>query len=191
MRSNWSANSLNCAFFDRALVGFDVRKTIFPNGFHMTSWDESIHCEELYKNYQDYLSGMNLFLNDPETIPSFSLPEESVIIAFDLPCEYVNYLMTGSVSMPIPLSIELLVEGWNFLGFDIVDAITQSSALYGFDRSPVEWAMSGRKFDFSLNANGLIADCEVAVGGAIFFDQIIPEHAPFSPCGVWLKSVDK
>ncbi|MES2740073.1 MAG: hypothetical protein V4754_03875 [Pseudomonadota bacterium] len=188
MRNGWNANSLKGSLFERVIVGFDVRKNTSLNNLSMTSWNESIRYESLYENCEAKLSGMNLFSTDPIYLSSISFPKNSAIIAFDLPSPYVNFLSSGSVSIPDSLSLQDLSERWELVGFDIVDAITQTSALHGFERSASESDQVNKKLNFSLNKHGLVPDIDVAVKGAIFFELLIAEHAPFSPCGVWLKN---
>lgn len=186
IRSGWRSSALT-EKFDRILVGFDLRRRSSLNKLFMTSYDDSVRYEDLNEEHQDQLSGLNLYTSDPSMIPSMTMPLDAVIVAFDLPTNFVRYLSVGEVSNPQNLPSENIDEGWQFVGFDVVDAITQTSGLYG-----VDWPSSGlsdllMKLKLKLNENGLLDDADAALKAAIFFDGLIGEHAPFAPCGVWLK----
>lgn len=180
IRSGWRASVL-AERFERILIGFDLRKRASLTKLFMTSYDDSVRYEEINEQHQAELSGLNLYKIDPSTIPSLRMPLDARVVAFDLPTDLVAYLSAGNVSNPQPLPSIKLDEGWQFIGFDVVDAITQTSGLYG-----VDWPPSGLT-KIHLNGHGLIDDAEAAVKTSIFLDSFINEHAPFSPCGVWLK----
>jgi hypothetical protein len=172
--------------FERTIVGFDLRKNSSLNSLFMTSYDQSVRYEEINEQFQDQQSGLNLFYIDPADIPSLEVPGDARIIAFDLPTEVVTYLSNGNVSNPQPLPRVNMGKGWKFMGFDVVDARTQTSAFHGFDLA-ISLSDVMKKYSFRFNSHGLIDDEEVAVKVAKYFDELISEHAPFMPCGVWLK----
>jgi len=186
IRSGWRSSTLKNVF-ERTMVGFDLRKSSSLNNLFMTSYDDSVRYEEINEKYRTQMSGLNLFQSDPSKIPSLTTPVDARIIAFDLPTELVAYLSLGNVANPRPLPLENVDRGWEFMGFDVVDAITQTSAFYGFDRSPSNLKEIAKKAKLRFNGHGLIEDGETAVRAATFFDGLVREHAPFSPCGVWLK----
>jgi hypothetical protein len=172
--------------FERTVVGFDLRKSSALNNLFMTSYDDSVRYEEINEKFQAQQSGINLFYIDPSAIPSLTIPVDARIIAFDLPAEFVTYLSSRNVSNPQPLPIINIDNGWEFMGFDVVDAMTQTSVFHGFNLSiSLEEVME--KYSLRFNNHGLIDDMEVALRVAKFFDGLIPEHTPFVPCGVWLK----
>lgn len=176
--------------FERTVIGFDLRRPTSLDRLFLTSYDEGVRYEEVYDRCQNNLSGINLFPCDPATIPSVSPPEEARVVAFDLPRKFVEYLSVGSVSNPSPLPcVGNSLATWGFMGFDVVDAITQTSALYGVDRNVADLQGICGQFNFHLNSHGLIDSCDTALQMAAFFDDSIAEHAPFAPCGVWLKPV--
>ncbi|GHT96241.1 hypothetical protein AGMMS49545_20720 [Betaproteobacteria bacterium] len=172
--------------FERTIVGFDLRKSSSLNNLFMTSYDDSVRYEALNESFQDQQSGLNLFYIDPSAIPSLTLPVDARIIAFDLPSEFVAYLSCRNVSNPQPLPTVDINNGWAFMGFDVVDAITQTSAFHGFDLT-TSLSEIIKKCSLRFNGHGLLDDREATVRSAEFFDDLIPEHAPFMPCGVWLK----
>ena len=186
IRSGWRSSMLKKPF-ERTIVGFDLRRSSSLNRLFMTAYDDSVRYEDIYENWQDQLSGLNLFYSDPTCIPALAIPADAVVIAFDLPAEFVTYLSMGTVSSPEPLPSAGLGKDWAFIGFDVVDAITQISAFYGMDRTPSELEWIAKNLKFNFNDNGLIDKEEIALKGAKFFDQLVMEHAPFSPCGIWLK----
>lgn len=186
IKSSWQSSTLK-NFFERTIVGFDLRKNSSLNNLFMTSYDDSVRYEEINEKYQDQMTGLNLFHIDPSNIPSLMIPVDARIVAFDLPTEFVTCLSNGNVSNPQPLPLVRVNRGWEFMGFDVVDAITQTSAFYGFDRSPSDLKELSEKVRIQFNSHGLIENEETAVRAATFFDGLYWEHAPFSPCGVWLK----
>lgn len=186
IRSGWRSSTLKKAF-KRTVVGFDLRKSFSLNNLFMTAYDDSVRYEEFNEKYQNQLSGLNLFSVDPANIPLLEIPIDAAVIAFDLPTEFVAYLLNFTVSNPQPLPSVALGTDWQFMGFDVVDAITQTSAFYGFDRSPTDLEEIAKNLKFHFNGNGLIDSEEAALRVTLFFDNLVGEHAPFSPCGIWLK----
>lgn len=87
----------------------------------MTSCDERARYEAVYDLHASQLSGLNLFTVDPLQIPSFLLPENARIIAFDLPTPYIKATAEGNVSVPPMLTWFDDLASWNFLGFDVVE----------------------------------------------------------------------
>ncbi len=170
----------------RILVGFDIRKSSSLSNLFMTSYDDIVRYEGIYEKFQDYQSGLNLFFVDPLSIPSLQIPQGSLIIAFDLPTDLVVRLSNGNVSNPQPLPKANIQNGWDFVGFDVVDPMTQTSVFHEFDLSfPIEILL--KKYSITFNRHRLLYDIESAQTMVDVFDTLIPEHAPFSPCGIWLK----
>lgn len=170
----------------RIVVGFDIRKRSSLNNLFMTSYDEDVRYEYIYYELHNYLNGLNLFFVDPSTIQPLDMPEGAQIVAFDLPDDVVKYLQNGNVSTPYPLPNSDVQDGWNFAGFDVVDPITQTSAFHGFTPEiSVEQLCGGE--ELSLNRYGLVETFLSAMKIASCCSEHIPEHAPFSPCGIWLK----
>lgn len=186
-RIGWRSQVLK-KHFDRTVVGFDLRKGDSLNSLFMTSYDASVRYEELNEQHQNALTGLNLFHIDPSKIPFLTIPTNGRVIAFDLPTEFVIYLSNGNVSNPQPLPLAWSDKDWQFMGFDIVDAITQTSALHGFDWPISDLRKVAEKLRLQFNSHGLIIDENAAIKVAKFFDDLFEEHAPFAPCGIWLKS---
>ena len=171
---------------ERTVIGFDIRKSSSLKNLFMTSYDNDVRYENIYENSREYRSGINLFFVDPSSISSLEFPLGARIIAFDLPTDLVVRLLRGNVSRPQPLPEIDMREGWDFVGFDVVDPMTQTSAIYGFSlRFSKENLIEDNHL--ILNSYGLIEDIRSAEKMAQLFDDLIPEHAPFSACGVWLK----
>jgi hypothetical protein len=168
----------------RTVVGYDLRRPESLPGVHMTSYDERARYETIYDLYESQLSGLNLFTGDPSEIPSFLLPERARVIAFDLPTLYVEAMAKGNVSVPPMLPWFAELDIWKFLGFDIVDTQTQSSALYLYLSKN---AYAGAGDIISTNEHNLAGNIELAEKCSKKFDTKYPEHAPWVPCGVWLK----
>lgn len=170
----------------RTVVGFDIRRGSSLNNLFMTSYDEDTRYEYMYEELHNYQNGLNLFFVDPSDLESLEIPADARIIAFDLPADVVQCLLEGNVSNPQPLPKTDLRNGWDFVGFDVVDPITQTSAFHGFTPPiPVERLIEDDVISF--NNYGLLEDFESALKIANCCSEYIPEHAPFSPCGIWLK----
>lgn len=152
----------------------------------MTSYDEDARYEDMYEELQNYQNGLNLFFVDPSEIKPYEIPADVRIIAFDLPSDVVQCLLEGNVSNPQPLPKTDLQNGWDFVGFDVVDPITQTSAFHGFT-PPIPVERLTEHGEISFNSYGLVKDFESALKIAKCCSECIPEHAPFSPCGIWLK----
>ena len=171
----------------RTLVGFDIRKSSSSNNLFMTSYDDIVRYEDIYERFQDYQTGLNLFFVDPLSIPTLQIPQGAIIVAFDLPTDLVVQLSNGNVSNPQPLPKVNIQNGWEFAGFDVVDPMTQTSAFHGFDLTfTLEQLI--KKYSIVFNGHRLLYDMESAQKVADIFDALIPEHAPFSSCGIWLRS---
>jgi len=170
----------------RVVVGFDIRKSSSLNNVFMTSYDEDVRYEDIYDELRDYLNGLNLFFTEPSTIEMFDMPFDAQIVAFDFPDDVVQCLLHGNVSTPYPLPETDVQKGWEFAGFDVVDPITQTSAFHGFT-PPIPLEELCGDYAVSFNGFGLVDDFENAVKISSCCSQHIPEHAPFSPCGIWLK----
>ncbi len=170
---------------ERTVIGFDIRKSSSLKNLFMTSYDNDVRYENIYENSREYRSGINLFFVDPSSISSLEFPLGARIIAFDLPTDLVVRLLRGNVSRPQPLPEIDMREGWDFVGFDVVDPMTQTSAIYGFSlRFSKENLIEDNHL--ILNSYGLIEDIRSAEKMAQLFDDLIPEHAPHSPlvvCG--------
>lgn len=174
--------------YKRTVVGFDIRKEASLNNLFMTSYDENIRYEYIYEDLNNFQNGLNLFFVDPSSLNTLDIPAEARIIAFDLPTDVVQCLLEGNVSNPRPLPITDLQNKWDFVGFDVVDPVTQTSAFHGFTL-PIPIELLSEEDVISLNNYGLLEDFEIAKKIAKCCSDNIPEHAPFSPCGIWLKPI--
>jgi hypothetical protein len=171
----------------RKIIGFDLRRESSLDRLYLTSYDDAVRYENINEKYQDHLSGINLFFTDPTDIYSLILPGDARVVAFDLPVQRVVELINGNVSNPEPIPTLNVDIGWDFVGFDVVDALTQTSAFHGFDITTAHLHEVMEKNSIRFNSHGLIDDEDAVVAATDFFDNLIPEHAPFSSCGVWLK----
>jgi hypothetical protein len=153
----------------------------------MTSFNEKVRYEEISDRFSSFQSGMNLYSYNPREIPVFTMPADAMVVAFDLPEDVVGHLLDGNVSNPSPLPQVNIAVGWQFLGFDIVDPVTQTSALYGFDLATELIDDLLRKQGADRNKYGLIELASTSFALGKYFDQAFPEHSPFSPCGIWLQ----
>lgn len=185
-KSGWQSSMLHSPF-ERALIGFDLRKAESVAQLFLTSYDEDVRFEDLMETSGRFLSAINLFQTDPTDIPSIKLPPNARIVAFDLPVEYLIHQARGNVSNCPKIDMGVLLDDWKFIGFDIVDPMTQSSALSPVEMSSSDLTNEISQNGFSRNGYGVVGDQDAALRAAVFFDSLIPEHAPFVPCGIWLK----
>lgn len=184
MATEWHASSLQNNFA-RRIVGFDLRRGASLSRLFMASYDESARYEEFNERHKGQTNGMNLFYADPSDHLK-GIPSDAWIVAFDLPDGLVLRLLNGNVSSPYPLPPESLGNEWKFAGFDVIDPITQTSFLNGFDDIDGYGLIVSGKIE--LNAYSLIDDDIAAIRISTDADRLIPEHSPFAPCGIWLKS---
>jgi hypothetical protein len=187
IKLNWSANLL-LRNYTKCLVGFDLRRKSTLSKVFLTSDDEIACYEEMWEKYDDIRYSLNLFSSLPHKIRGLIIPEDAAILAFDLPLSLAEEINNKNFSA-LTLSIELVSEklNWKCLGYDVADAIRQYSAFYGFDWEQEEFDGILKSESIELNEYGIISDQQSAINAAIFFDKLIPEHAPFAPCGVWLE----
>ena len=185
---SWSANLLKKEYH-RRIIGFDLRKNfmVLPDRIRATIdsqiWPQFEQIDELI--FQ--CNGFNLFDQLNDGIKNMSLKKEALLVAFDMPLDLVNLL--SSTFGLIPQMVEIVKDDndWHIVGFDVVDFRTQCSAIYSFDQSRLEKEEVIRKFSFQLNSYGLVQNELDAIDVACAFDKTVPDHSPFSPCGVWVK----
>jgi hypothetical protein len=180
-RASWKSSKLE-GEFSRRIIGFDIRRN--AENLFMTSYDENARHEDINNQYFDKMSAMNIFNCNPNNFPGIIIPDEARILAFDMPSEFVEILCAGKLSNPGVLPQIDISIGWNFLGFDVVDPFTQTSAIHGFDGF---WLKFNCDKNYKINKNGLISNDEDSVKICTDFDILIKEHAPFVPCGIWIN----
>lgn len=64
----------------------------------------------------------------------------------------------------------------------------QLSGLHGFEFSPTELAKLEGAAEGAMTTFGLLANLRSGEASALQLDSLVPEHAPFCPCGVWLAT---
>ena len=183
--SRWSAGSLVAGYM-RSITGFDLRVWSQTEGTIPATIDNQVWPRQTAEELMLEENGFNLFDGPIEEINTLQLPENSIPVAFDLPAELVNLLASTFGIVPLPVNLLSGDQSWEFLGYDVVDARTQSSGIYSFDWSEAEFAEMRARLSLSLNVNGLLDDEALAIKAAISFDLMVEEHAPFAPCGVWV-----
>lgn len=198
--TGWSSRQLQRGF-DRTVVGFDSRARVDPLRVDSLGivvgrsiqlggerWVPSTIDSEVWSRTagEDLLketNGLNLFPST-QLVGKAAHGNDVALIAFDLPRHLVEEIAT---TFGLNQSAQFSPDEWEFLGFDIVDPRTQSSALYSFEWSRDEMIKHVSALNYSLNGFGLVSDEEQAIRFAIASDKEVPEHAPFAPCGVWRK----
>jgi hypothetical protein len=181
----WSAGSL-IAGYPRCIVGFDYRVWMQDQGTFPATIDNQMWPRQAIENSRLEENGFNLFDGPLEKIYAVQPPQDSILVAFDLPVVLVSTLASTFGMVPLPIG-QLAAKGsWKFLGYDVVDPRTQSSGFYSFDWTKTEFASMCNRLSLGLNAGGLVDDELLAIKAAVSFDLLVSEHAPFAPCGVWI-----
>ena len=198
--SAWSAASLK-ARYRRALVGFDLRvpsipvlqplKIRNPSGLEITSKTMTLD-PELWgladgATYDADRNGVNLIDQPSEDLFDGKAPLGAVLVAFDIPHSLFAELARTFGFRDLHQD-GLPHKPWKFLGFDVADIRTQSSALYSFDLTEAEQGELRKSVPFPLNEHGLLNRDSDAIAMCVKSDVVIPGHAPFAPCGVWMAA---
>ncbi len=173
--------------YPRYIVGFDFRMGKQDRDTFPATIDNQIWPRHMVDHASLDENGFNLFDGPLEKITAVQPRIDSVLVAFDLPEIFVDALAATFGIVPLPVNLLSASRAWIFLGFDVVDARTQSSGIYSFDWTEEEFACIIKKLSLQLNKNGLVDNEVNAINAAIFFDLIVKEHAPFAPCGVWVN----
>jgi len=192
IRQEWVRSTPLCVN-DRVIVGFDIRKQNSLDRIFMTSYDESVRYEDFNEEHFNDTSAINLFNVDPSEMKSLSTPDNARVISFDLPTPFAEFLIEIGISSPHEMLVPItsLTGKWIFCGFDIVDAFTQTSGFHGFNLADGELEYIIKSVDTCFNRYGLIDDFKMALNICGIFDDIISEHYPFMPCGIWLKPTNE
>lgn len=197
---SWNVHQLQ-QNYSRKVIGFDLRDISidFESFQHKdvvaidlanelpATIDNQVWAEYGNKHEIDaQCNGFNLLDQIDAEVEELAAQKLSLLVAFDIPNELAE-LLEATFGLE-PLSLDLLSEdhGWHFLGFDVVDIRTQCSAFYSFSWSQKEWRNIVQETALKINSCGIIPSEAEALNISLYFDKIIPEHAPFSPCGVWV-----
>ncbi len=183
--SPWSAASL-MAGYPRSVVGFDFRVWMQDQGNCRATIDNRVWSRQPIQDCLLATNGINLFDGSVAQFSRIKAPRDSIRVAFDLPTALVKTMASTFGIVPLVPSVLSPDKGWKFIGYDIIDARTQSSGLYSFDWTKTEFASMRSRLSLDLNSRGLVDDELLAIKCAIFFDTQVTEHAPFAPCGIWV-----
>lgn len=158
----------------------DIKNKKFPATIDNQVWPE---VDDKYK-LESQCNGFNLFDKISIEIQKKCQESNAVIVAFDIPSELAIDLTSTFGLLPQPL--DTVEQSWRFLGYDIVDIRTQSSAIFSFSWTENEIIAIFQKLSIKLNGYGLIQGELDALRISSGFDKMIPEHSPFAPCGIWI-----
>jgi|GEM_PF-6854863 len=136
-------------------------------------------------------NGFDLLDNIPVKPEGCQPEREKVLVAFDLPTEFAKKLAPTFGLKLIPMETISFGESFEFCGFDVVDPSTTSSIFYSFNWDEYEIVQILKKGSLKLNSWGIIDNEKDAIEASKAFDKKIPEHAPFAPCGIWIKKIGK
>lgn len=203
----WQSSMLSIGYI-RKIVGFDIRVSPSEHGLnrndvpYLGNWYDEMAVRLTidpliwpstikYNDPAIHSSGVNLLIAHPSAPPNPSAPPKlsggtPIVVAFDLPSALITEL--SSTFGLVEQAIEVVSRDvrFHFCGFDIVDIRTTSSFFYSFNWQTAEIMEILNKHNLRLNSWGIIDSETDAIKASIAFDKIIPEHAPFAPCGVWL-----
>jgi hypothetical protein len=198
----WSAASLTKGFA-RSIVGFDVRdKPSIQRDRakiqYLGSWYDRPSMRltidpVVWPTRVDYTpdidhNGLDL-LDDPALdFRRYGLCDETTIVGFDVPDEWARQLVELSGVRIAPLESVLENKDFRFCGFDVADIRGRTSAFYSFDWETREMEGRLKKLSVKLNEWGLLDGDAEAIRASNAFDDEIPEHSPFCPCGVWVAT---
>lgn len=152
-----------------------VWQTAFPE-----SWECYQHELGLFSEYLD------VFVNRHQ-INNFVLDNNVVEVAFDIPVEILKNLILYYEVQAISLELICSSDDWLFLGFDVVDPTTLMSGLNTKFKELLASQLSEKEFIKQLNRFRLFGKVDAAISTSLFLNDLVPEHSPFVPCGVWVK----
>lgn len=175
----------------RCIVGFDFREWNQNEQPPVTSLDPQVWKRIKPSKPPFDENGLNLYEISTNDLVSIQTEGNERLVAFDLPVLVVEEISSTFGVNCLPIETVADTSRWSFLGFDVVDARTQCSAFYSFDWTEMELADFFRRFACRQTPHGLVADLGDAVAASDAFDDIVPEHAPFAPCGVWVAQVKR
>lgn len=197
--TSWSAASLKPGH-RRALVGFDLRLPAIPT-LPLLKFTSSKVPQKTLKTatldpelwpvfdaataYDSQRNGVNLIDQAVGDFYEGKGAQAAALVAFDIP--HSLFMQLAKTFGLRDLDKHRLSEKrWEFLGFDVVDIRTQSSALYSFDLTEAEQARLREAIPLPLNEWGLIDRDSATIALCLESDVVVPGHAPFAPCGVWM-----
>jgi hypothetical protein len=197
--SGWLANSL-ASHYERALVGFDFRLPKIPalqplkisnprdseKALKAATLDPELWKTSELGDYDFERNGINFMDQATAELYDARVPPKVALVAFDIPDTLFAQLEETFGLRALDAKRVFLNPNWRFLGFDIADIRTQSSALYSFDLTETEQNKLREAVPFPLNEWGLVNQESDAIATCTKFDDVIHAHAPFAPCGVWM-----
>ena len=166
---------------NRSLLGFDLRETR-SGRWPPATLDNNVWPTVLTESQYQECNGINL-LNSIENALTGRSDSDAAIVAFDAPQARLEEIAS---TFGITVTDHAPPGDFHLLGYDIVDLRTQSSAFYSFDWSLREWMEFSMAQGLRLTKDGLLRDLHEAAEISSYFDRVIPEHAPFSSCGVYV-----
>lgn len=171
--------------FDRSIIGYDIRKRPFPlKGEDVVITIDMERWKDFDKKYSCMeLNGLNLLYSDSQF-----LDDDFCLVAFDIPSEIARKLSVTFGLKPFSFNKHIDSKEWIFIGFDIVDIYTQVSILYSFDGT-ISNKLNKilRSKHIILNKYGILQDQLESIELSQVANELVPQHAPFIPCGIWLK----
>ncbi|NQD36608.1 hypothetical protein HPT27_06195 [Permianibacter sp. IMCC34836] len=130
-------------------------------------------------------NGFNL-LDELMREVAFGSGEAFLSVAFQMPDSLIDPI-ADMFGIADKSRCHCLDEEWMLAGYDVVDIRTQSSVLHSAEFLPTAYGPTGGCLVSALNQFRILADQKKAIDIAVEADLKFPEHAPFSPCAVWIK----
>lgn len=162
--------------YKRSIVGFDVRVAdrMLASSMDPCVWPQHESME--FFDVSRYSNGLNLAVTF-EALSGFSGFNGAVLVGFDIPKSLALMIERTFGLRSSDINI-FSSSDWKFLGYDVVDIRTQLSAIW--------WGGVNIRSG-ETNEYGLVNGQDEAIKISISADRIFVEHAPFCPCGVWMK----
>lgn len=196
--TKWSASGLQDNYL-RCVFGYDLRVSLFAERDGKVNYPATMDTEvwpTIYDEVPDeYQHGLNLFSKEKyldlfrNEHTKFS---NSVVVGFDIPLE--RWKLLGGIFGIDFIDIDVIKSNpmWHLIGYDVIDPVAATSGLHTPWNNEYKQEINNSKWFVHQNRYGLITSEREAIEASVFFDEVFKSssgQSPFTPCGVWLRSM--
>jgi hypothetical protein len=143
-------------------------------------------------NVDEYaLNKFELFALPDFLIDTREFDDDVVVAAFCTTTGYYNSTLHLSSAPQPDAKLLFASRGWVSIGFDVVDRYAAYSAIYNFDWTSADTPDNVKIRNTKLNKFGLIDDLDTAASLLEHLDRLLPGHAYFFPCQVFVQKRGK